>query len=376
MGSDHLSLDEASQFKNWHKLLPAAEYLEYDGRRSCSFSLPPTTPNMSTISEVQSALTKIIDKKVKHSVFLWGPPGIGKSSIVKKVAQDNKLELVDLRISQLAPTDLRGLPYIENGQAKFAPPTFLPTKGKGILCVDEFNMASPSMMGIAQQLILDRQVGDYVVPADWFIIAAGNRTEDRAAVSQMPAPVANRFIHFNVDADLASWKEYAIKTGVNEQIISFLNFRPQLLFNFNKNATAWPSPRSWEFANTLLDVDIDIEAAVGGGTAAEFYAYQSIYSRLPDVDAVIAGESVDVPTEPSLMYAVCGALVSRSKTPAGFFNAVKWLIGGTTEDYVGLFMGDALIAMKANNLQGAFIKLAAKDSQIKAFITKYQELLK
>jgi MoxR-like ATPase len=66
------------------------------------------------------------------------------------------------------------------------------------------------MMGIAQQLILDRQVGDYTVPADWFIIAAGNRTEDRAAVSQMPAPVANRFIHFNVEADLASWKEYAL----------------------------------------------------------------------------------------------------------------------------------------------------------------------
>ncbi len=331
---------------------------------------------MATISEVQSALNKVISNNVKHSVFLWGAPGIGKSSIVKKVAQDNNLELIDLRISQLAPTDIRGLPYIENGQARFAPPSFLPTKGQGILFLDEANMASPSMMSIAQQLILDRQVGDYVVPEGWFIVAAGNRAEDRAAVSQMPAPVANRFIHFNVESDLSSWKEYAIGSGVNEQIVSFLNFRPQLLFSFNKNATAWPSPRSWDFANTLLDIGLEVDSAVGEGTAAEFYAYQSIYSRLPDVDAVLAGEKIDVPKEPSLMYAVCGSLVSRAKSAQAFFNAMKWLIGGTTEDYVGLFMGDAMIAMKANNLQGTFVKLVAKDPQIKAFITKYQELLR
>jgi hypothetical protein len=331
---------------------------------------------MATISEVQSALTKVISKGIKHSVFLWGPPGIGKSSIVKKVATDNDLELTDLRISQLAPTDIRGLPYIENGQARFAPPSFLPTEGKGILFVDEFNMASPSMMSIAQQLILDRQVGDYVVPEGWFIVAAGNRAEDRAAVSQMPAPVANRFIHFNVESDLISWKEYAIKCGVNEQIISFLNFRPQLLFSFNKNATAWPSPRSWDFANTLLDIDLEVDSAVGEGAAAEFYAYQSIYSRLPDVDAILNGEMVEVPKEPSLMYAVCGALVSRAKSAQSFYNGMKWLIGSTTEDYVGLFMGDAMISMKANNLQGAFVKLVAKDPQVKAFITKYQELLR
>lgn len=331
---------------------------------------------MATISEVQSALAKILSKGIKHSVFMWGPPGIGKSSVVKKIAKDSDMQLIDLRISQLAPTDLRGLPYVEDGRAKFAPPTFLPTEGSGILFVDEFNMASPSMMGIAQQLILDRQVGDYVVPDGWFIVAAGNRTEDRAAVSQMPAPVANRFIHFNVEADLPSWKEYAISQGVNEQIVSFLNFRPQLLFDFNKNATAWPSPRSWEFAGSLLDIGVEVDAAVGGGTAAEFYAYQSIYSRLPDVDSILSGGSVEVPKEPSLMYAVCGALVSRAKSSQAFFNGAKWLIGATTEDYVGLFMSDAMVAMKANNLQGGFVKLVAKDPQIKAFITKYQELLR
>ena len=331
---------------------------------------------MSTITSLTNSLNVLIENKVKHSVFIWGAPGIGKSSAVSKVAEERGLRLIDLRISQLAPTDIRGLPYTENGKAHFAPPSFLPSEGEGILFLDELNMASPSVMGIAQQLILDRRVGDYEVPKGWFIIAAGNRTEDRAAISQMPAPVANRFIHFNIDCSLDSWKEYAIARGVDEKILSFLNFRPQLLYHFEKNQSAWPSPRSWEFANTLLGIDLSIESAVGTGAASEFYAYQTIYKELPDVESIFRGDDIAVPHEPSLMYAVCGAMINRAKSADDIYAGLKWLMGGTTEDYVGLYMSDALIALKAKNLQGAFVKLVAKDQDAKDFMTKYQELLK
>ena len=331
---------------------------------------------MSTISSLTKSLSTLIENKVKHSVFIWGAPGIGKSSAVKQVANERDLELIDLRVSQLAPTDIRGLPYTQGGRAHFAPPAFLPISGEGILFLDELNMASPSVMGIAQQLILDRQVGDYKVPEGWFIIAAGNRTEDRAAISQMPAPVANRFIHFHIDTNLDSWKEYAIAQGINEKILSFLNFRPQLLYHFEKNQSAWPSPRSWEFADTLLNIDLNIESAVGSGAASEFYAYQTIYKELPDVDAIFRGDDIRVPHEPSLMYAVCGAMINRAKSADDIYKGLKWLMGGTTEDYIGLYMSDALIAMKAKNLQGSFVKLVAKDSETKAFMNKYQELLK
>ncbi len=331
---------------------------------------------MSTISSLTKSLNTLIENKVKHSVFIWGAPGIGKSSAVTQVAKDKDLELIDLRISQLAPTDIRGLPYTKDGRAHFAPPSFLPTDGEGILFLDELNMASPSVMGIAQQLILDRQVGDYKVPEGWFIVAAGNRTEDRAAISQMPAPVANRFIHFHIDSSLDSWKEYAIGAGINEKILAFLNFRPQLLYNFEKNQSAWPSPRSWEFANTLLNIDLSIESAVGSGAASEFYAYQTIYTELPNVDLIFDGEDIPVPHEPSLIYAICGALINRAKTADNVFKGLKWLMNGTTEDYVGLYMSDAMIALKAKNLQGAFIKIVAKDSDTKDFMKKYQELLR
>ena len=327
---------------------------------------------MSTISSLTNSLNVLIENHVKHSVFIWGAPGIGKSSAVKQVAKEQDLKLIDLRISQLAPTDIRGLPYTKDGKAHFAPPSFLPTEGDGILFLDELNMASPSVMGIAQQLILDRQVGDYKVPDGWFIIAAGNRTEDRAAISQMPAPVANRFIHFHIDCTLDSWKEYAIA----QEILSFLNFRPQLLYNFEKNQSAWPSPRSWEFADTLLSVDLNIESAVGTGAASEFYAYQTIYKELPNVESIFRGEDIAVPHEPSLMYAVCGAMINRAKAAEDIYRGLKWLMNGTTEDYIGLYMSDALIALKAKNLQGAFVKLISKDQEAKAFMTKYQELLK
>lgn len=331
---------------------------------------------MSTISKLATSLKAIIDNDIKHSVFIWGAPGIGKSSAVKDVAKQNELELVDLRVSQLAPTDIRGLPFVKDGLAHFAPPSFLPQGGAGILFLDELNMSSPSVMGIAQQLILDRQVGDYKVPDGWFIIAAGNRAEDRAAVSQMPAPVANRFIHFNIEPSLDSWKEYAIKCGVSDKILAFLNFRPQLLYNFEKNQAAWPSPRSWEFANSLLSIGLDIESAVGSGAASEFYAYQTIYTELPDVSKIFSGDEVSVPREPSLLYAICGALVNKSKTADNFYKGLKWLMGGTTEDYIGLYMSDALISIKAKNLQGPFVKLLTKDTECKKFMTKYASLLR
>ncbi len=120
-----------------------------------------------TPQELLPYLSRLVEHQLQLSLMLWGPPGIGKSSIVAEVARQHDLQLVDLRLSQLAPTDLRGLPVAENGVSRWFPPEFLPTEGRGILFLDEINMAPPAMQGIAQQLILDRQVGrqQFTAPA-------------------------------------------------------------------------------------------------------------------------------------------------------------------------------------------------------------------
>lgn len=331
----------------------------------------------TSLSEAGKHLQSLVRNNIKTSVMLWGAPGIGKSSIVKAVASSNDMEMVDLRLNQLAPTDIRGLPYVSEGVARFAPPSFLPQSGKGILFLDEINLAAPVVMSTAMQLVLDRKVGDYNLPDEWFVVAAGNRVEDRAAVSQMPAPLTNRFLHLTVEADLASWKEYALTSGVEEQVISFLTFRPNLLHNFNKNAIAWPSPRSWEFASDLLKIGLPVDGAVGEGAAAEFKSFVKLYTKLPDVDKILAGDkNVKAPKEPSLCYAITGALVSRSEDADHFFNSMMWLIGATTEDYVGVYMTDALTRMKAMGIQGQFVSKVTKSADAKKFVAKYQELLR
>ncbi len=201
-------------------------------------------------ADLTTFLDTLIDHQVKLSTMIWGPPGIGKSSIVAQVAARHGLACIDLRLSQLAPTDLRGLPVAESGRSRWYPPEFLPTEGAGVLFLDEINMAPPTMQGMAQQLILDRQVGSYRVPEGWFIWAVGNRDEDRAAVFEMPAPLANRFIHVEVAPDFENCS-YALNRGLHEHIIAFLSFRPALLHKSEPLQSAWPSPRSWEMASTL-----------------------------------------------------------------------------------------------------------------------------
>ena len=224
-------------------------------------------------------LTKLVSHRLMFSTMIWGPPGIGKSSIVAQTAQAHDMDMIDLRLSQLAPTDLRGLPVADtdNGLSRWYPPEFLPRGGKGILFLDELNLAPPAMQGMAQQLILDRRVGSYTVPEGWFVWAAGNRKEDRAAVFDMPAPLANRFIHLNVEPHFQSFKTYAMGRGMHEHLLAFLSYRPELLHKLDPQQPAWPSPRSWMVASQLYETGLDLACVVGMGAAAEFHAYLKIY---------------------------------------------------------------------------------------------------
>lgn len=259
-------------------------------------------------------------------VMVWGAPGVGKSQLINQVGIRHHVSVIDIRLSQMEPSDLRGIPFREASNVEWAIPSMLPNADRhgetGILFLDEITSAVPSVSAAAYQLILDRRLGDYKVPDGWAIFAAGNRQGDRGVTYTMPAPLANRFSHFELELNLDDWVAWAYKMEIDERIIGFLRFRPELLFDFDPahNPVAFPSPRSWEFAHRALQKFINhpmlllgsLQACVGDAAGIELKAFIDSLDQMPDLDAILRGEDVKSPKEIDLQYAVASALVGRA----------------------------------------------------------------
>jgi MoxR-like ATPase len=330
-----------------------------------------------TPNELNDFLERLVTDQLRLSTMIWGPAGIGKSSIVAQVAQRHDLEFVDVRLSQLAPSDLRGLPVAVDGVSRWYPPEFLPQRGRGILFLDEVNLAPPAMQGIAQQLILDRKIGSYTVPDEWFIWAAGNRKEDRASFFEMPAPLANRFLHLQVAPDWDSFKAFALAHGINERILAFLSFRPTLLHHLDPQAPAWPSPRSWSMASHLMQADLSPEAAVGAAAAAELSAFSALYDSLPDLDAILdgKGDSPSFPSEPSVRFALTIGLTVRAETVERGLRAFHYLAENAGPEWVQLFASDLVRLLRDRGQLGTLAQLVQREEQLGRFLKDYQELM-
>ena len=191
----------------------------------------------TTVKKAKAILSKLTKKQLAggapQTLMFWGAPGIGKSDIVKAVAQECKIELRDIRLAQLDPVDLRGVPTVEDGQTKWATPSSFPTDSEsaGIIFLDELSAADPSIQVAAYQLLLDRCIGEYKVPPKWIIVAAGNRAEDNAVSLPMSSALANRMMHLELHAEPEEWARWASEQGLDPLLIGFIRFRPPTVRN-------------------------------------------------------------------------------------------------------------------------------------------------
>ncbi len=268
---------------------------------------------------------------VRRPVFLWGPPGIGKSDLVKQIGDDANREVIDVRLALWEPTDIKGIPYYNADQGKmvWAPPAELPTdpESTAIIFLDELNSAPPAVQAAAYQLILNRRVGTYQLPKGVDVVAAGNREGDRGVTYRMPAPLANRFVHLEMKVDFDDWQDWATLNKVNPDVVGYVGFAKQDLYDFDPKSPSksFATPRSWSFVSDLLnddDTDTDtlatlIAGAVGDGLANKFMAHRKIAGKLPKAEDILDGKVKELQIkEVSAMYSLTVSLCYELKDRA------------------------------------------------------------
>ena len=275
-----------------------------------------------TVTAVQARKSLLEAFRVKRPLFLWGPPGIGKSELVEGITRELGGLMIDLRLGQMEPTDIRGIPFYnkEKNIMEYAPPGDLPDAETAaqypvvVLFLDEMNSAPASVQSAAYQLILNRRVGKYVLPDNVVMVAAGNRESDKGVTYRMPTPLANRFIHQEMKVDFASWQEWAVMNKIHKDVVGYLSFAKQDLYDFDaKSASrAFATPRSWSFVSQLLNDGVDDETmtnlvagTVGEGLAVKFMSHRKVASRMPNPQDILKGKVKDLQVkEVSAMYSL------------------------------------------------------------------------
>lgn len=403
-------------------------------------------------SECAAAIRALIP--TNRAMFLWGAPGISKSKTAQAVATAEGMAFIDLRLSQMDPTDLRGIPYptkvggvegvrwstpyvmprdldvsmtveidgeetihfgnpigsngihyvtdpkvsvraIGDGEAEIVeqspdrvhvrflqggkPATgrvrvTVTGKARGILGLEEFNSAPPSVQAAAYQLVLDRRLGEYIVPDGVFIMGMGNRDTDRGVTYKMPTPIMNRFVHVEMKVDFDDWQRWALLNRIHPDVVGYLNAFHQQIFQFDPNSAArgFPTPRSWEYVSDILTANEDlpemvmiglITGAIGDEFGIQFVEFRRIAADLPDARDVLSGKLKKLPkkVEVSLAYALTTTLCYQLKEQSDEIRRTKgqnWMKSPERDEW--LKKADNFLEFIMENFQPEICIMGAK----------------
>ena len=295
----------------------------------------PITPD-----KLQGCLETLYNLRLP--TFLHGSPGIGKSTIIRDFARSRGMELIVLMLSQIEATDLRGIPYPdkESRTVSWFKPEFLPRQNcLGIVFLDELTGAEPRLQVAAYQLILDRRVGEYVLPPDWWVVGAGNNAEDGAIAYEMGSALADRLVHFKVVPDAKAWIKWALENKIESSVITFIQVKPDYLDSIgmsyaHPDRMIKPTPRSWERVSQVLKtkpskqaLDYLISGIVGEATCAEFFHVLEELQDCPSVETLLQADCKQlleiIPRTIPGLYGLTYSLIAYCQNLDDFRNAAR-----------------------------------------------------
>ena len=270
--------------------------------------------------------------RIHEPAFVDGPPGIGKSQIMQQVAKEENYEYIDVRALLMDPVDLKGIPYLDSerrthwGSASFLPPTN--STDKYLINLEELQAAPQAVQIALYQLILDRGIGDYRLPEGASVMACGNRRSDGGVFHPFPRALRDRFWHLHLEVDSKQWAQWAIDNDVAIEVIMFILFKPDLLYQQEEELQneyyqedeqeAFPTPRSWTKVSSYLKTygpphqSIAIQlfgGKVGPGPAREFCNFLHQWQQLADPYTIVTDpEHANIPEEISAQISTCASL--------------------------------------------------------------------
>ena len=234
-------------------------------------------------------------------VFIWGPPGIGKSSLVEQFAMEVGIEVVTLLGTQLAPEDLIGVPQIENGKSRFCPPESIARDEPYLLFLDELNASSTEVQKAFYSLIHDRRLGNYRLHKNSIVIGAGNRAHDQAITRQMSSALINRMVHVELKSSAPDWLKWAVQNDIHPDILEYIRLKPdQLHSSPPKTQEPFSTPRSWHILSDCMKSygeGLNTEKALllaqgvlNPAHAAQFKSFMQMRREKFNVEELLRGE--------------------------------------------------------------------------------------
>lgn len=295
--------------------------------------------------------------RINRPLMLWGPPGCGKTALVKDAASRLNVPMIDWPLVLMDPVDMRGTPDQDRKErvTRWLPPAELPTDGEGILFLDELPQAKADTKNVAARLVLERRIGDYRLPPGWRIMAAGNRAQDASSATPLPKHLDNRFWHQEFTLSVEDWLAWAEAHDIDYRVYAYIKYRSDALLDFDPRSKdpAFASPRSWELCSDLIkdldkngdmmtSIDIDVRAdyfsgAVGRGRGTELSGFLQVMDSLVTTDEVFATPgTAAISNDPAVCYALVCALATAAKRDT--LDAMLTYVGRLPDEFAVVAM--------------------------------------
>ncbi len=292
--------------------------------------------------------------KGRLPIMIWGAPGIGKSHIVREAASSLGMPLLDMRLNYYEESDFLGIPMRTERGMEFVKYAKLPREGSGIWFLDELTHARTSIQGLIFQLINDGAIEDYKVPDGWMhFVAASNLPSHRSISNQMPAGLYSRFTggHYELVPDIDDWASWAITAGVDNRIISFLQYmekNDQNRWLYRDQGDILITPRLWatgvNHAITSLTgktLENAIMGMIGEDAGAEFIHFIRLAGRLPDIEAIAAGDTgrLSESMDASEKYLIVSGLAKLASRKPEMLTGCLRALFSMNDEYAALGVG-------------------------------------